>query len=72
MNGQLSAFLQSNSLLDTSQFGFRADHSTELALIKSTEEIREALDQGGAAILIMLDLSAAFDTVHHDVLMDHL
>lgn len=72
LNVQLSRFLQTNNILDPAQFGFRAEHSTELALIKSTEEIREALDQGGAAVLIMLDLSAAFDTVHHKVLMDWL
>lgn len=72
VNSQLNCFLQENSVLDSTQFGFRAGYSTELALLKATEEIREAVDQGGSAILIMLDLSAAFDTVHHEVLMDRL
>lgn len=72
MNNQLNVFLQSSISLDPSQYGFRANHSTELALVKSTEEIREALDRGGNAVLILLDLSAAFDTVHHEVLMDRL
>lgn len=72
MNIQLSTHLQTNNSLDPSQYGFRTNHSTELALAKSMEEIREALDRGGNAVLILLDLSAAFNMVHHDVLMDRL
>lgn len=72
MNTQLSAFLEHNNILDSTQYGFRGGHSTESALLKFTEEIRITLDQGGRAAMIMLDLSAAFDTVHHSLLMDRL
>lgn len=72
LNSQLSAFLEVKNILDSTQYGFRSSHSTESALLKSTEEIRITLDQGGCAALIMLDLSAAFDTVHHSLLISRL
>ncbi|XP_078533261.1 uncharacterized protein LOC144819163 [Lissotriton helveticus] len=44
MNSQLTQFINDNDLLDSSQFGFRREPSTETALIKATEEIRMAMD----------------------------
>ena len=45
-------------------------HSTQIALLKLKNNIMEALDNGCQAILITLDLSAAFDTTDHHVLLD--
>lgn len=72
MNQQLSEYLEENSWLDDTQHGFRKHHSTESALVIATEEIREVLDRGGTAALILLDLSAAFDTVSHGILADRI
>lgn len=69
---QLTAFLTSNSCLDKYQSGFRANHSTETALIKVINDIRLNTDKGRTSILVLLDLSAAFDTVDHGILLHRL
>ena len=51
---------------------YRDKHSTETALIKVQNDILSALDAGSSAILLMLDLSAAFDTIDHDILLARL
>ena len=52
------------------QFGFRAKHSTNHALISLTEKIREALDSGKFACGVFIDLQKAFDTVDHSHLAE--
>lgn len=53
-------------------FDFKSHHSTKLALNTASEQIRQTIDAGGSAGLILLDLSAAFDTVNHNILSDCL
>ncbi|KAJ1098316.1 hypothetical protein NDU88_003431 [Pleurodeles waltl] len=62
VSSQLSRFLEDSKVLDTSQFGFCRNHSTETALIAATDDIRTMLDKGETAALILLDLSAALNT----------
>ena len=51
-----------------SMHAYKDKHSTETALIKVQNDNLSALDTGTSAILLMLDLSAAFDTIDHDIL----
>jgi len=65
---QLMDYLTSANLLPQLQSGFRPCHSTETAVQKVLSDILQAVDQGDVAALVLLDLSAAFDKVDHDIL----
>lgn len=65
-------FVKREGLLHPAQSGFRASHSTESAVVEVSEAIRECLDAGGRAALILLDLSAGFDSVPHSLLLSRL
>jgi hypothetical protein len=69
---QLLEHMQRNRLLDPLQSAYRAGHSTETALIKVKDDINMAMDKGEGALLLLLDLSAAFDTVDHLILQHRL
>ena len=69
---QLSAYLSSNNLFCSSQSAYRAGHTTETALLKVMNDILRALDDGNISVLTLLDLSAAFDTIDHKILLDRL
>src|SRR5678815_703627 len=69
---QLTDHLASAGLLPGHQSAYRKFHSTETALLKVVTDLIEAIDAGNHALLGLLDLSAAFDTVDHDVLIERL
>jgi len=69
---QLTTYLTDNGLLPDLQSAYRAHHSTETAVLKVVGDILLALDSGNLALLSLLDLSAAFDTVDHDTLLRRL
>lgn len=62
---QLTQHLDSTSLLDPHQSGFRKGSSTETAILNVIDDMHKSLDKGQCCLLILLDLSAAFDTVDH-------
>ena len=66
------AFLDKNSLLPRHQSAYRRRHSTETAVLKIVSDLFLASDRGQVSLLALLDLSAAFDTVDHTILLDRL
>ena len=61
-----------NNLHEYLQSAYKPGHSTETALVKVQNDILTSIDQHGIVILILLDLSAAFDTIDHDVLFSRM
>ena len=62
-------FLNVNNMLFQFQYGFRKLHSTTLAFIEFTDSVIRFLDDGNYAISIFVDLTKAFDTVDHEILL---
>ena len=60
------------NLSDIFQSAYKKYHSTETALIRVQNDILQTIDQSGAVLLVLLDLSAAFDTVDHHQLIEIL
>ena len=69
---QLTVYLEKNNLLSSRQFGFRKDKSTELAATLFFDDVHRAMDRGELTGTIFIDLSKAFDTVSHSVLLSQL
>ncbi len=69
---QVSLFLSQNNKVDAKQSGFRSGHSTETVLLSVTEALRIGKTNSKSSVLILLDLSAAFDTVNHQILLSTL
>uniref|UniRef100_A0A672H2B5 Reverse transcriptase domain-containing protein n=1 Tax=Salarias fasciatus TaxID=181472 RepID=A0A672H2B5_SALFA len=69
---QLTSFLQEHDIYDIFQSGFRKHHSTETALLKVSSEILISADLGRYTVLVLVDLSSAFDTVDHQILINKL
>ena len=66
---RLEDHLSRNNLNCSEQFAYKKNHSTETLLIKMTDDLLVAFDEGSATVVMLLDLSAAFDTVDHSLLL---
>ena len=64
--------MSNNDLFQPNHHGFRADHSTTTAMIQMYDNWVQAVDRGELAGVCMLDMSAAFDVVDHDLLIQKL
>ena len=69
---QLYAYFERQKLLYGSQYGYRKKHSTELACLELVDKVMHDLDRGETPICFFLDLSKAFDTLDHKILLHKL
>ena len=69
---QLVKYLEENGLFSKFQSAYRQFHSCETAITKITNDVLNNLDSNDSSFLILLDLSSAFDTVDHSVLIKRL
>jgi hypothetical protein len=69
---QLNAHLTRNGLHDDMQSAYKQGTSTETALIRIKADVDMILNDGDSVLLVLLDLSAAFDTVDHNILLTRL
>ena len=67
---QIFNYLDANSLLPYFQSAYRRCHSTETALLRVQNDILRSLDTNQQVIMVLLDLSSAFDTLDHSILLD--
>ncbi len=69
---QIVDHLQTNDLMDFFQSAYRKYHSTETALLRVQNDILMHLDKSDTVMLVLLDLSAAFDTIDHKILFERM
>ena len=69
---QLKDHKKHNNLEESLQSAYKRFHSTETALVKVHNDIVHAIDNKCCVILLLLDLSAAFDTVNHKILLSRM
>ena len=69
---RLDKHMASHKLYEPLQSAYREYHGTETALLKVHNDILRALDNRRGVYLVLLDLSAAFDTIDHTILLDRL
>ena len=60
------------SILYNKQFEFPPKHSTAIALLETVDQISEAMDNKKTTVGVFIDLSKAFDTVDHKILLQKL
>ena len=72
MYSRLLNFLDYHKILIGNQFGFRKLHSSYMGLMLMMDQVTKALDRREKVIGVFLDVSKAFDTVNHAILLDKL
>ena len=72
MHIRLTDYLEKYKILHNSQYGFRKNYATSMPLLEMYDKISLAIDNNEYAVGIFLDLSKAFDTVDHNLLLNKL
>ena len=66
---QFVTFLNNDNKPSQFQSGNRKNHSTETLLLSVTDDLLKAMDEKKISILVMMDMSKAFDCINHDMLL---
>ena len=69
---RISDHIYTFNLSDVFHSAYKPFHGTEAALVRMNNDILSAMDNGNLTFLVLLDLSAAFDTVDHNILLSRL
>ena len=69
MCNRIYEYLTKNTFLFDKQFGFRKGHSTKHALIELLNRIYDSFNENRYSLEVLIDLSKAFDTVNHNILI---
>ena len=72
MYNRISSFIHKHNILTSFQYGFRKGYSTDMAAVNLVDKVTSALDNKLSAIGIFIDLSKAFDTIDHNILLNKL
>ena len=72
MVNQLNTHINSSNTSNQHQSAYKKFHSTETTLLKSHSDILASMDASKVTALTLLDLSAAFDTIDHTILLSRL
>ena len=71
-HSQLVNFLDSSNKIHQMQSGNRKFHSTESSLLYFTDELLNNMDHGKMSVIVLLDMSKAFDSIRHDLMLRKL
>jgi len=69
---QLGEYLEENNIHEKYQSAYKKHHSVETALVRFQNDVLRSIENHHSVILVLLDLSAAFDTVNHSILLKRL
>ena len=72
MFNRITSFFNKHHIIHSNQFGFKANSSTDLALINLTQQILQQMNNKHLTVGVFIDLSKAFDTINHDILLDKI
>ena len=72
MTRQINEHIAHEGISNKTQPAYRVFYSTETALLKIQNDIATSMDKGAAVGLVLLDLSAAFNTIDHSILFNCL
>lgn len=72
VSDQIKEYLTNNCILSPAQSGFRKKHSTITAAVKVVNDIISSMDSRNSCAALFVDLSKAFDTVNHGILLHSL
>ena len=72
LHDQLTEYFTCNNLLNQSQYGFRKQHDTDSAALEFIDRINEVISNRKKFLSIYMDLSKAFDSISHQILLEKL
>jgi hypothetical protein len=72
VDARFTAYAENSSLLPLHKSAYRAQHSTETALVHLYNDMVATVDRGEVGALVLLDMSAAFDTIDHSIMLEVL